>query len=157
VSSEAVRGSRIIHLATHAILDHARPQLSGVALSMFDRQGRARDGFLRLHEISNLRLSADLVVLSACRAADGRDYGGEGLVGLARGFMLAGVPRVIGSLWDSDDKATAELMVRFYHRMVKDSMSPAAALRAAQLEMWHDKRWRPAYFWSGFVLQGEWQ
>ena len=156
VSSEPVRGSRIIHLATHAILDDARPQLSGVALSMFDRQGRARDGFLRLHEISNLRLSADLVVLSACRAADGRDYGGEGLVGLARGFMLAGVPRVVGSLWDSDDKATAELMVRFYRRMVKDSMSPPAALRSAQLEMWRDKRWRPAYFWSGFVLQGEW-
>jgi CHAT domain-containing protein len=157
VSSEAVRRSRIIHFATHAILDHARPQLSGVALSFFDRQGRARDGFLRLHQISDLRLSADLVVLSACRAADGRDYGGEGLVGLARGFMLAGVPRVVGSLWDSNDKATAELMVRFYRRMVKDSMSPAAALRAAQLEMWRDKRWRPAYFWSGFVLQGEWQ
>lgn len=156
VSSEPVRGSRIIHLATHAILDDARPQLSGVALSMFDREGRARDGFLRLHEISNLRLSADLVVLSACRAADGRDYGGEGLVGLARGFMLAGVPRVVGSLWDSDDKATAELMVRFYRRMVRDSMSPPAALRAAQLEMWRDKRWRPAYFWAGFVLQGEW-
>jgi CHAT domain-containing protein len=156
VASEAVRDSRIIHLATHAILDYAHPQLSGVALSMFDRQGQARDGFLRLNEISNLRLSADIVVLSACRAADGRDYGGEGLVGLARGFMLAGVPRVVGSLWDSNDKATAELMVRFYRRMLKDSMSPAAALRAAQLEMWRDKRWRPAYFWAGFVLQGEW-
>jgi CHAT domain-containing protein len=156
VSSEAVMGSRIIHLATHAILDYTHPQLSGVALSMFDRQGRARDGFLRLNEISNLRLSADLVVLSACRAADGRDYGGEGLVGLARGFTLAGVPRVVGSLWDSNDKATAELMVRFYRRMVKESMSPPAALRAAQLEMWRDKRWRPAYFWAGFVLQGEW-
>lgn len=157
VSSEAVMGSRIIHLATHAILDYAHPQLSGVALSMFDRQGRARDGFLRLNEISNLRLSADLVVLSACRAADGRDYGGEGLVGLARGFMLAGVPRVVGSLWDSNDKATAELMVRFYRRMVKDSMSPAAALRATQLEMWRDKRWRHPYFWAGFTLQGEWR
>lgn len=156
MASEAVRDSRIIHLATHAILDQAHPQLSGVALSMFDRQGRARDGFLRLNEISNLRLSADLVVLSACRAADGREYGGEGLVGLARGFMLAGVPRVVGSLWDSNDKATAELMVRFYRRMVKESMSPPAALRAAQLEMWRDKRWRPAYFWAGFVLQGEW-
>lgn len=157
VSGEAISRSRIIHLATHAILDDAHPQLSGVVLSMFDRQGRARDGLLRAHAISNLRLSAELVVLSACRAADGRDYRGEGLVGLARGFMLAGVPRVVGSLWDSNDKATAELMVRFYRRMVKESATPAAALRAAQLEMWRDRRWRHPYFWAGFTLQGEWR
>jgi CHAT domain-containing protein len=157
VSGEAVSGSRIIHLATHAVIDDARPQLSGLILSMFDREGHPLDGLLRAHEISGLRLSADLIVLSACRAAAGRDFRGEGLVSLTRAFMLAGIPRVVGSLWEADDKATAELMVRFYRRLLKDSMRPAAALRAAQLEMWRDKRWRPAYFWSGFLLQGEWR
>lgn len=152
-----VGGSRIIHFATHAILDDAHPELSGIALSMFDAEGRSSDGFLRAHDIYNLKLSADLVILSACRTALGRDFRGEGLVGLARGFMYAGSPRVIGSLWETDDKATAELMVRFYRKLLKGGLRPAAALRAAQVEMLRDKRWQPPYFWSGFVLQGEWR
>jgi len=151
-----VSESRIIHLATHAIIDDAHPELSGVVLSMFDGKGQPQDGFLRAHDIFNLKLSADLVVLSACRTALGRDFKGEGLVSLARSFMYAGAPRVVGSLWSTDDKATAELMVRFYRRMLKENLRPAAALRAAQVEMWRDKRWQSPYFWAGFTLQGEW-
>lgn len=153
----AVGGSRIVHFATHAILDDERPELTGIVLSMFGPDGHPRDGFLRAHDIFNLKLSADLVILSACRTALGRDFKGEGLVGLARAFMYAGAPRVVGSLWSSDDKASAELMVRFYRKMLKEGLRPAAALRMAQVEMWRDKRWRQPYFWSGFVLQGEWR
>jgi CHAT domain-containing protein len=98
-----------------------------------------------------------LVVLSACRTALGRDFKGEGFVGLTRAFMYAGAPRVVGSLWATDDKATAELMLRFHRKMLKGNLPPAAALRAAQIEMARDARWRQPFFWSGFVLQGEWK
>lgn len=152
----AVKSSRIVHFATHAILDDERPELSGIALSMFGPDGRPRDGFLRAHDIFNMNLAADLVILSACRTALGRDYRGEGLVGLARGFMYAGSPRFIGSLWSSDDKATAELMVRFYRRLLKENLRPAAALRAAQISMLRDRRWQSPYYWAAFTLQGEW-
>ena len=156
-NGSAVGGSRVVHFATHAVIDNERPELSGIALSMFDRDGRPQDGFLRSHDLFNLKLSADLVVLSACRTALGKEFKGEGLVGLARGFMYAGAPRVVGSLWATDDKATAELMVRFYRKMLRDGLPPAAALRAAQIEMLRDKRWHPPYFWAGFTLQGEWR
>ncbi len=152
-----VGGSRIIHFATHAIINNEHPELSGILLSMLDRDGHAQDGFLRAHDIFKLRLSAELVVLSACRTALGKDFKGEGLVGLTRGFMYAGTPRVIGSLWATDDKASAELMVRFYRKLLKENLAPAAALRAAQTEMWREKRWQAPYFWAGFTLQGEWR
>jgi len=156
-SGAVVGRSRVVHFATHAILNDAHPELSAIALSMFDAEGRPRDGFLRAHDLFNLRLSGDLVVLSACSTAGGRDYRGEGLVGLVRGFMYAGAPRVVGSLWATDDKATAELMVSFYRKMLKGNLRPAAALRAAQVEMWRERRWHEPYFWAGFVLQGEWR
>ncbi|MBC7929141.1 MAG: CHAT domain-containing protein [Rubrivivax sp.] len=157
VTGTAVGNSGIIHFATHAIINDAHPELSGIALSMFDRNGRPQDGFLRAHDIFNLNLSADLIVLSACRTGLGKDFKGEGLVGLVRGFMYAGAPRVVGSLWSTDDKATAELMVRFYRKMLKERLRPAAALRAAQVEMWREKRWHSPYFWAGFTLQGDWR
>ncbi len=155
--SAVVGGSRIVHFATHAVIDNEHPELSGIALSMFDPDGSPRDGFLRSHDIFNLKLSAELVVLSACRTALGREFRGEGLVSISRGFMYAGAPRVVGSLWASDDKATAELMARFYRKMLRDKLRPAAALRAAQIEMLKERRWQPPYYWAGFTLQGEWQ
>jgi CHAT domain-containing protein/tetratricopeptide (TPR) repeat protein len=156
-TGKAVAQSRIIHFATHAIIDDAHPELSGIALSTYDRDGRPQDGFLRAHDIFNLKLSAGLVVLSACRTSLGRDVRGEGLISLARAFMYAGAPRFVGSLWSTDDKATAELMVSFYKKMLKENMRPAAALRAAQVEMWRDGRWQSPYYWGAFVLQGEWR
>jgi CHAT domain-containing protein len=105
-----------------------------------------------------LKLPADLVALSACQTGLGREIKGEGMVGLTRGFMYAGAARVVASLWSLNDKVTAELMVRFYKRMLgRVRLSPAAALRAAQVEMWRSKRWPSAYHWAGFVLQGEWR
>jgi hypothetical protein len=142
---------RIVHFATHGLLDAERPELSGLVLSLVDETGHAQDGFLRLHEIYNLRLSADLVVLSACQTALGKDVKGEGLVGLIRGFMYAGAPRIAASLWQVDDVATAELMKRFYSAMFKQGMRPAAALRAAQIDMWKHQQWRPP--WGAFILR----
>ncbi len=98
---------RIVHFATHGLLNSQHPELSGIVLSLVDERGQSQDGFLRLHDIYNLKLDADLVVLSACQTALGKDVKGEGLIGLTRGFMYAGAPRVIASLWKVKDEATA--------------------------------------------------
>ena len=156
-TSDRLNDYRIVHIATHGVINTTHPELSGLALSMVDPQGRDRDGFLRLNTIYNLRLSADLVVLSACQTALGKEVASEGLVGLTRGFMYAGAPRVMASLWQVSDVATAQLMKRFYTNMLRDNMSPAAALRAAQLDMSREPHWRAPYFWAGFVLQGDWR
>lgn len=148
---------QMVHFATHSLLNNQHPELSGIVLSLVDEQGQAQDGFLRLYEVYNLKLEADLVVLSACQTALGKEIKGEGLVGLTRGFMYAGVPRIVASLWKVSDKATAELMQRFYQKMLKDGLRPAAALRAAQVSMLKEKQWGAAYYWAGFVLQGEWK
>ena len=156
-TSGRLNGYRIVHFATHGLINTSRPELSGLALSLVDRDGRSRDGFLRLNTIYNLRLSADLVVLSACQTALGKEVAGEGLVGLTRGFMYAGTRRVIASLWQVSDVATAELMKKFYAFMLQRRLPAPAALRSAQLEMAKDPRWSSPYFWAGFVLQGDWK
>lgn len=156
-TSPALAQYRIIHFATHALLDSKNPELSGLVLSLIDRDGRPQDGFLDLEQIYNLNLPADLVVLSACDTALGQEVRGEGLVGLARGFMYAGATRVMASLWSVDDEVTSELMSRFYRHLEQDKETPAAALRAAQLEVAKDKRWTAPYYWAGFQLQGEWK
>lgn len=148
---------RILHFATHGLLNSAHPELSGLVLSLVDERGRPQDGFLRSHELYNLRLGADLVVLSACQTALGKEVRGEGLVGMTRGFMYAGSPRVVASLWRVPSRATAELMKRFYGAMLVGGLRPAAALRAAQVAMWREKRWNESYYWAAFVLQGEWR
>jgi CHAT domain-containing protein/tetratricopeptide (TPR) repeat protein len=151
----ALADYRVLHFATHAFLDSNHPELSGIVLSMVDRQGNPQDGFLHLHEIYNLKLNADLVVLSACRTALGREVRSEGLVGLTRGFMYAGAPQVLASLWDVRDRATAELMRRFYEALLRHHLSTAASLRQAQLSMMRDPRWSNPYYWAAFVIEGE--
>src|SRR5262249_34786413 len=148
---------RILHFATHGLLNSERPELSGLVFSLIDQEGKPQDGFLRLYEIYNLQLNADLIVLSACETGLGKEIKGEGLIGLTRGFMYSGAPRVVASLWSVDDLATAELMKHFYQRMLKDGLPAGAALRAAQLELSGQKRWASPYFWAGFVLHGEWK
>jgi CHAT domain-containing protein/tetratricopeptide (TPR) repeat protein len=155
--SPGLRDYRIIHFATHGYLNPERPELSGLVLSLVDERGEPQDGFLSLSEIYNLRLSADLVVLSACQTALGKLVQGEGLVGLTRGFMYAGSPRVVASLWAVQDRATAEMMGRFYEAMLQRGARPAAALRAAQLAMQREERWSAPHLWAGFVIQGEWR
>lgn len=147
----------IVHIATHSIVNSSHPQLSGIVLSMVNEQGQEEDGFLQLHDIYGLKLDAELVVLSACNTGLGKDVRGEGLVGLTRGFMYAGASGVVASLWKVDDAATAELMTHFYKAMLEDDMPPAAALRSAKEAMWRQKHWRSPYYWSAFVLQGEYR
>ncbi|MGA9771296.1 MAG: CHAT domain-containing tetratricopeptide repeat protein [Blastocatellia bacterium] len=148
---------RILHFATHGVINNQHPDLSGIVLSLVDEQGRPQNGFLRLYDIYNLKLEADLVVLSACQTALGKEIKGEGLVGLTRGFMYAGAPRVVTTLWQIDDRATAEFMRRFYEEMLGRGLRPAAALRSAQISMQKDKRWGAPYYWAAFTLQGEWR
>lgn len=149
---------RVIHFATHGLIYGPHPQLYGVALSLVDKQGNQQDGFLRLNEVYNLKLGADMVVLSACQTALGKQIKGEGLVGLARGFMHAGARRVVASLWKVDDRASAELMKYFYEEMFgQQKLRPAAALQAAIERMRKQRRFSSPYFWAAFVLQGEWK
>jgi CHAT domain-containing protein/tetratricopeptide (TPR) repeat protein len=148
---------RNVHFATHGVLDSRRPELSGLVFSLYDEKGTRQDGFLRLNDIYNLHLEADLVVLSACRTALGKEIRGEGLVGLTRGFMYAGAARVLASLWSVEDRATAELMGDLYRGMLGEGLSPAAALRKAQIEMAKTPLWQSPYYWAGFSLQGEWR
>jgi len=148
---------RIVHFATHGLLNTEHPALSGLVLSLVDERGRPQDGFLNLPDVYNLNLPAELVVLSACQTGLGKEIRGEGLVGLTRGFMYAGARRVVASLWKVDDVATAVLMERFYKGMLMENLRPAAALRRAQVEMWKQRRWASPYYWAAFTLQGEWK
>jgi CHAT domain-containing protein len=149
---------RIVHFATHAIANNVHPELSGIVLSLVDKLGQPQDGFLRTNELFNLKLPAELVVLSACRTGLGKEVKGEGLIGLTRGFMYAGTPRLVVSLWAVDDSSTAALMARFYKKMMTgEKQSPSAALRAAQIEMSREPAWKAPYYWAGFIFQGEWK
>jgi CHAT domain-containing protein/tetratricopeptide (TPR) repeat protein len=155
--SPALARYRIVHFATHGVIDARTPALSGLMLSRIGEQGDAREGFLGLADIYNLRLGADLVVLSGCETALGKQVNGEGLVGLTQGFLYAGARQVVASLWRVEDRATAELMSRFYRGLLVDRRPAAAALRLAQLAIRHDRRWRSPYYWSGFLAQGDWR
>jgi CHAT domain-containing protein len=157
VMGGVLREARVVHFATHGLMNGEHPDLSGLVLSLVDEFGRPRDGFLRLHDVYDLELSADLVVLSACRTAAGREVRGEGVLGLTRGFMYAGSPRVMASLWDVRDEASAELMRRFYAGLLHRGLRPAAALRAAQVSLRKEPRWSAPFYWAGFVLQGDWR
>jgi CHAT domain-containing protein len=126
-------------------------------LSLVDQNGKSQDGFLRLYDIYNMNLKADLVVLSACQTALGRDIKGEGLIGLTRAFMYGGATRVVASLWRTDDRGTAVLMSKFYEGLLSRRLSPAAALRSAQVSMSQDKRWHNPRYWAAFTIQGEWK
>ncbi|HEV7509044.1 MAG TPA: CHAT domain-containing protein [Thermoanaerobaculia bacterium] len=157
VLSGALARYRIVHFATHGLLDTGNPGLSKLVLSQIDEQGRPRNGFVWAHEIYGLKLPADLVVLSACHTALGPEIRGEGLVGLTRGFQYAGARAVLVSLWEVDDEATAELMRLFYREMLERGQAPAAALRSAQDALRRRPEWNAPYFWAGFILQGDWR
>jgi CHAT domain-containing protein len=148
---------RIVHFATHGLIDSRYPALSSLSFSQFDKNGKPLDGSLRLHDIYKLKLNADLVTMSACSTALGREIAGEGLTGLTQGLMYSGSRSVLASLWQVPDRATAELMKRFYQNLLNEKQKPVAALRNAQLDLSSQPRWRSPYFWSAFVLQGEWQ
>jgi CHAT domain-containing protein len=156
VLTDGLTRFRLVHFATHGVVDARHPEMSGLILSLVDRRGKRQDGYLRLGDIYKLKLSADLVVLSSCDSALGRDLESEGIIGLPRGFLYAGAKSVIASLWKVNDDATATLMSRLYAR-IKKGESPSSALRGAQLEMLQDEHWANPYYWAAFVLQGDYR
>ena len=157
-SEDSVRGRdvtkyRVVHIATHGLLDAKRPQFTGVVLSLVGN--KTNDGFLRTDEVFNLRMGAPLVMLSACETGLGKEKRGEGVIGLTRAFMYAGAPTVGVSLWSVADKSTADLMTDFYKRLLAGSSSPAASMRAAQTAMIDGKKYSAPFYWAPFVLVGE--
>ncbi|NJK76426.1 MAG: CHAT domain-containing protein [Microcoleus sp. SU_5_6] len=156
-TSQNLSQYKIIHFATHGLANSTNPELSGIIMSLVDENGKPVNGFLRLTDIFNLKLAAELVVLSACQTGLGQNIQGEGILGLTRGFMYAGAKRVVVSLWNVDDEGTAEFMAKFYQEMLQKKLTPAAALRAAQLAMLQQEKWQLPYYWAAFTIQGEWQ
>lgn len=147
---------RIIHVATHGLLNTERPQFTGVVLSLVGN--KTRDGFVRTDEVFNLRLGSPLVMLSACETGLGKEKRGEGVMGLTRAFMYAGAPTVGVSLWSVGDKSTADLMTDFYQRLLNTSAATTSsgALRGAQLAMISGKKYSAPFYWAPFVLVGDW-
>jgi CHAT domain-containing protein len=145
---------RIVHLATHGILNGQNPARSGMILSTVDSQGELQRSLLSTADVFNLKLSSDLVVLSGCTTALGKEIQGEGLIGMTGGLMYSGSQQVAAGLWDVDDDGTALLMTQFYQGMLKQGLSPAAALRSAQINLLKSQNWKAPYYWSAFTLQG---
>ena len=157
LESDRLAGFRILHIAAHGILDEEVPNRSGLLLAPSATGTGPEDGFLSLRQIYSLDLPVEMVVLSSCRSALGAHVRGAGLLGLSRGFFYAGASRLVVSLWDVDDEATAELMIQLHTHLRADPQSPAAALRAAQQDVRRQERWRAPYYWAGFVLRGDWR
>jgi CHAT domain-containing protein len=145
---------RIVHFSTHAYIDAQHPESSGLELSMVDRNGKEEDGMLRLPAIIATPLHADLVVLSGCETAAGREVRTEGILGLTQGFVYAGAQQVVSSLWPVEEFGTRELMTRFYSALILRGLKPAAAMRAAQLSMRGTKAWAPPAAWASFLVYG---
>jgi CHAT domain-containing protein len=147
---------RLVHFATHGLLDAARPQFTGLALA--PAGATEADGFLRVGEVFNLRLGSPLVILSACETGLGKERRGEGVIGLTRAFMYAGAPSVGVSLWSVADRSTADLMTDFYRRYLGQERAGApAAMRAAQQQLIAGKRYSAPFYWAPFVIVGDWK
>jgi CHAT domain-containing protein len=144
----------MVHFATHGLFDSEHPERSALVLSLVDPAGNPQPGLLKMSDIFNLNLPADLIVLSACQSALGSNIRGEGLVGLTRAFMYAGGKRVVASLWKVDDLATAELMREFYTAMARGD-NPVIALRGAKLTLLKKRVWSSPYYWAPFTFEGE--
>ena len=140
----------IIHLATHSLVNEALPLFSSIAFS----KENGEDGFLEAREIIQMELNAQLVILSACKTAFGKQIAGEGMLGLTRAFFTAGIPSVVASLWQVEDNATKVLMVEF-HKRIKEGNTPDLALKGAQIYMIKNSGYTDPLFWSPFILVGD--
>jgi CHAT domain-containing protein/predicted negative regulator of RcsB-dependent stress response len=157
VRNRELTSYRVVHVATHGLLDAERPQFTGVVLSLVGN--KTGDGFLRTDEIFNLKMGAPLVMLSACETGLGKEKRGEGVIGLTRAFMYAGAPTVGVTLWSVADKSTAELMTDFYRRLLSlnKPASASSAMRQAQVAMISGKKYSAPFYWAPFVIVGEWK
>lgn len=146
-----------VHLATHGILDNRQPLYSHLLLTKTEGDPE-NDGLLEAREIMNMNLNADLAVLSACETANGRISPGEGVMGMSWAFFAAGTRSMIVSQWKVNSSSTAELMSNFYHSREASRRRSygykADALRAADLQLMKDRRYRHPFYWAGFVMIG---
>jgi CHAT domain-containing protein/Tfp pilus assembly protein PilF len=152
VKNMGLQDYKRVHFASHGLIDEEKPQFSALVLTG-DNQGE--DGFLTMREVFDLKLNADLVVLSACKSGLGKEFRGEGITGISRAFLCAGTPSVVVSLWDVYDRSTADLMTSFYKNLETKGLNKAAALRAARLEMIQSAKYNHPYYWAPFVLIGK--
>jgi CHAT domain-containing protein len=152
VLSPAMQNYRIWHLATHGFYDEAVPEFSGLIFSTVGPDGSSRFSFLKAHDISSLKVRADLVVLSACDSATGQNLSGEGMMGLSYSFLRAGAKQVVSTLWNVDDSKSRELMILFYTELMQNGGNAAAALRQSQLEILRQRHSSAPYYWAGFEL-----
>lgn len=147
---------RVLHFATHGLVDERRPELSGIVLSLFNEAGEPQSGgFIRLQDVYGMNLNADLVVLSACDTGLGKEIKGEGLLSLNNAFLQAGARSVVSSLWKADDVATRELMTEFYRGMAAEGLTASEALRRAQMKLRADPRFASPLYWAAFTLHGD--
>ncbi len=156
-TSKNLNQYQILHFATHGFVNPNQPELSGIVLSLVNKDGKQVPGYLRLADLFEQDYPAELIVLSACETGLGKNVNGEGLVGLTRGLMYAGGARVALSLWQVSDEGTSVLMQEFYKQMLQENKTPSEALRAAQRNLWSNPEWRSPYYWAAFTLQGEWK
>ncbi len=148
---------KIIHFATHGLINEERPELSGIVLSRFDENGQKLNEFVRLQDIYGLNLNSDLVVLSACSTGIGKEVRGEGLMSLNNAFLQVGAKTVMSSLWKVEDNATLELMKNFYQTLSDEKVTPSKALQEAQIKMWQSGRYKSPFYWAAFTVQGDYK
>lgn len=153
--NENVSEYKILHFATHGLIDEKRPELSGIIFSRFNEKREKLDEFVRLHDIYGLNLNADLVVLSACETGIGKEEKGEGLLSLNNGFLQVGAKTVLSSLWKVEDSATVELMKNFYEILANEETTSSKALQKAQIKMWESGRYKSPFYWAAFTIQGD--
>lgn len=154
VRNLASTNTSILHFATHTVTIAGHPEITGIALSMWNREGKQQDGVFWLKDIYSLRLPLSLVVLSGCRTNGQEVDQGEGLNNLAYAFFFAGAHAVVGSLWSVDDSDTSRLMQTFYRELLIRHRSTDEAMRQAQLEMLSNPRTSSPAAWASFVLEG---
>jgi CHAT domain-containing protein len=150
-SSADLTKTRFLHFASHGVIDTLNPSYSHIVLAPDPAAGQ--DGLLHVFEIFDLRLNADLVVLSACETALGKEVRGEGLIGLTRSFLYAGAPRVVVSLWPVSDNSTPALMVHLYSHLL-DGFDTLRALQLAKLELLKEGTYRHPRYWAPFIAVG---
>jgi CHAT domain-containing protein len=148
---------KILHFATHGLINEDRPELSSIALSQFDDKGQNLDGLLRLQDIYSLNLKSDLVVLSACETGIGKEVKGQGLMSLNNAFLQVGAKSVLSSLWKVDDQATKELMKNFYQELATEKFTTTESLRQAQIRMFKNPQFKSPFFWAAFTVQGDYK
>lgn len=157
VLNDGTSDYKIIHFATHGLLNEEHPELSGIVLSRYDEKGNNQEGLIRLQDIYNLNLSADLVVLSACNTGIGKEIKGEGLISLNNAFLQVGAKSVVSSLWKVDDYAAQELMKNFYQELSSGEISTSEALRRAQIKMLRNSQYKSPFYWAAFTIKGDFQ